>query len=209
MVRIKKILCPIDFSAFSRRAFDRAVAIAKGHGASVSATHIVSTQAGPLFPYMEPGAVEAIVLSEADRERLMSELRRFLSIDESVRFPIDCEVIEAPSVYREILLQADRISADLIVMGTHGRSGFQRLVLGSTTEKVLRTPRPPVLTVGAAPDVAPADGSSFKQILCGFDFSDCSIRSLALCGVAGRASRRAAGRALRGRMDPNRIRPAG
>jgi nucleotide-binding universal stress UspA family protein len=178
MVRIKKILCPIDFSKFSRHAFDRAVAIAKGHGASVTATHIVSTQASPMFPYMEPGGVEAFLLPEVDRQRLLGELKQFLAIDEPVGVSIDCEVLEAPSVYREILVQADRMSADLIVMGTHGRSGFQHLVLGSVTEKVLRTARPPVLTVGAAADVVPAGGTSFKRILCALDFSECSIAGL-------------------------------
>jgi nucleotide-binding universal stress UspA family protein len=178
MVRIKKILCPVDFSEFSRHAFDGAVAIAKGHGASVTATHIVSAYASPMLPYMEPGGVEAFLLPEVDRQRLLTELKQFLAVDGPVGVSIACEVLEAPSVYREILVQADRMSADLIVMGTHGRSGFQHLVLGSVTEKVLRTARPPVLTIGAAPDVVPAGGMSFKRILCAIDFSECSIAAL-------------------------------
>ena len=62
-------------------------------------------------------------------------------------------------------------------MGTHGRGGFQRLLLGSVTDKVLRTARQPVLTVATADDVRTA--GSFKRILCGIDFSECSLAALA------------------------------
>jgi nucleotide-binding universal stress UspA family protein len=175
MVRIKQILCPIDFSEFSRHAFDRAVAIAKGQGASVTAIHVAPFRTGAVFPYMDPRDEEAFTLSEGERAKVLVELRRFLGADEPRGVPIDCEVWDAPSVHREILAQAARQSADLIVMGTHGRSGFQRLLLGSVTEKVLRTARMPVLTVGAAADAVPAGGTSFKRILCAIDFSECAM----------------------------------
>ena len=178
MVRINTILCPIDFSAFSRHAFDRAVAIAKGTGASVTALHVAPFQATPIYPYLEPQGVEAFMLSGGDRDKLTAELTRFLAIEQPVGVRITCEVVDAPNVHHEILAQADRRKADLIVMGTHGRSGFQRLFLGSVTEKVLRTARPPVLTVGAALDVVPADDFSFKRILCAVDFSGCSLAAL-------------------------------
>ena len=178
MVRIKHILCPIDFSEFSRHAFDRAVAIATGAGASVTAVHVAPIQTVPFYPYREPRGVEALMLSEGDRDKLLAELKRFLAIDESIGVPLACEVLDAPNVHHEILALADRLHADLIVMGTHGRSGFQRLLLGSVTEKVLRTARAPVLTVGAAADAVPAAGSSFTRILCAVDFSDCSITAL-------------------------------
>jgi nucleotide-binding universal stress UspA family protein len=64
-------------------------------------------------------------------------------------------------------------------MGTHGRSGFERLVLGSVTEKVLRKAACPVLTVPkAVPDVVPAPPVLFKRIICAIDFSDCSMHAL-------------------------------
>ena len=59
-----------------------------------------------------------------------------------------------------------------------GRSGFQRLFLGSVTEKVLRTAQPPVLTVGAAADVMLTHDFAFKRILCAVDFSACSLAAL-------------------------------
>ena len=79
----------------------------------------------------------------------------------------------------EILSQATDMKADLLVMGTHGRSGFERLLLGSVTEKILRKASCPVLTVPRRhPDAVPATPVLFKQILCPVDFSDCSIQAL-------------------------------
>ena len=178
MVRINTILCPIDFSDFSRHAFDRAVAIAKGVGASVTALHVAPFREAPIYPYQESRAVEAFLLSAGDRDMLTTELKRFLALDAPLGVPVTCEVVDAPNVHHEILARADRLRADLIVMGTHGRSGFQRLFLGSVTEKVLRTARPPVLIVGAATDVVPARDFSFKRILCAVDFSACSLAAL-------------------------------
>jgi universal stress protein A len=69
--------------------------------------------------------------------------------------------------------------ADLLVLGTHGRSGFERLVLGSVAEKVLRKAECLVLTVPRiAPEVVPGAAVLFKQIVCGVDFSECSMRAL-------------------------------
>jgi nucleotide-binding universal stress UspA family protein len=183
MARIKKILCPIDFSDFSRHAFDRSVAIAKGAGAAVTALHVAPFQTAPIDPYIEPREVDAFIRSGGDRDRLKAELERFLVLDRPIGVPVRCEVKDAPNVHHEILAQADRLPADLIVMGTHGRSGFQRLLLGSIAEKVLRTARPPVLTVGAASDAATTQDFSFKRILCAVDFSECSIGALR-CAVS-------------------------
>jgi nucleotide-binding universal stress UspA family protein len=175
MLRIRKILCPVDFSEFSRHAFDRAVSIARGFDAAVTALHVVPTQPSPLLPYMESSVLQPLAPSAIDRARALTEMKRFLALEEPVGVPVNCELVEAPLVHREILMQADRLPADLIVMGTHGRSGFQRLLLGSVTEKVLRTARPPVLTTGPLPDVVPIDRTSFRRILCGIDFSECSV----------------------------------
>jgi nucleotide-binding universal stress UspA family protein len=71
------------------------------------------------------------------------------------------------------------MNADLIVMGTHGRSGVDRVLIGSVTEKVLRKAACPVLTVPpAAPDAVPATPVLYKNIVCPVDFSDASMRAL-------------------------------
>jgi nucleotide-binding universal stress UspA family protein len=180
MVRIENILCPIDFSEFSRHAFDRAVAIARGHGALLTALHVVPIQlATPALPYVEPQSLGPFQISDADRGRIVAELQRFLAVDTSIGARVAFEATEAPDVHQEILVHAERLRADLVVMGTHGRSGFQRLMLGSVTEKVLRKARPPVLTVPCSiPDVVPAGRGPFERILCAIDFSECSMAAL-------------------------------
>jgi nucleotide-binding universal stress UspA family protein len=78
-----------------------------------------------------------------------------------------------------ILDEAESLPSDLIVLGTHGHSGFDRWVLGSVTEKVLRKASCPVLTV-PPPAAAPASGALqlFKRILCPMDFSASSLKAL-------------------------------
>lgn len=71
------------------------------------------------------------------------------------------------------------MKADLLTVGTHGRSGFERLFLGSVTEKLLRKACCPVLTVPPHnPDTVPATPELFKRILCPIDFSECSKAAL-------------------------------
>ena len=85
---------------------------------------------------------------------------------------VESVVAEAYDVYREILTQADRLQSNLVVMGTHGRSGFERLFLGSTAEKVLRKARCPVMTVPPKSADAMASGlAPFKRIVCAVDVS--------------------------------------
>jgi len=82
-------------------------------------------------------------------------------------------------VVDEILQRAVDMPADLIVMGTHGRSGVDRLVLGSVAERVLAKARCPVLTVPLrAPDIRQTGVPIFRNILCPVDFSPSSARAL-------------------------------
>jgi nucleotide-binding universal stress UspA family protein len=179
MVSIKSVLCPVDFSEFSRHALARAVAIAKGHGASVLALHVVPIVPPAFISHLEANEPAPLGLARGERERLLGELNLFVAGEGEAGVPIATDVVDTPSVHGEILAQAARVHADLIVMGTHGRSGFERLLLGSVTEKVLRTARQPVLTVGApSGDTAAARTWSFERILCAIDFSECSIAAL-------------------------------
>lgn len=74
----------------------------------------------------------------------------------------------------DILDCASRLPVDLIVMGSHGTSGFHHLVLGSVTEKVLRKAACPVLTV---PPRAHSSTTQFTRLVCAVDFSDCSLKA--------------------------------
>jgi nucleotide-binding universal stress UspA family protein len=178
MVRIQQILCPVDFSEFSRHAFDRAVGVARGYDAAIHVLHVLPMPTGvPAIPYGPEGP--GPFRRELDRPRAYAELPRFLSAEEPVGAPIAYHVAEAPAAHKEILTEARRVAADLIVMGTHGRSGFERLLLGSVTEKVLRTSHVPVLTVpAAAPDVVAVGRGPFQRILYATDFSPGSEQAL-------------------------------
>jgi nucleotide-binding universal stress UspA family protein len=91
---------------------------------------------------------------------------------------VDFRVREAERVHRAILAEQADLGADLLVLGTHGRSGFQHLVLGSITEKVIRKAGCETLVVPArAADVPPAAPVRMTRILCPIDFSDSSMKA--------------------------------
>jgi len=95
--------------------------------------------------------------------------------------PVEFRIQEAGYVHEEILAQIGATPADLLVIGTHGRSGFQRLFLGSVTEKVIRKATCPTLVVPPrAPDVPAGSPIQFRRILCAVDFSESSLDALAL-----------------------------
>jgi nucleotide-binding universal stress UspA family protein len=114
-------------------------------------------------------------LTEGYRETLNAELERVVASVAASHVTIHRAVMEG-DVVREILKQARAGQANLVVMGTHGRSGFERLLLGSVTERMLRKAPCPVLTV---PRRTTETLLTFKRILCPIDFSDSSQRALA------------------------------
>ncbi|HEU4927444.1 MAG TPA: universal stress protein [Vicinamibacterales bacterium] len=177
MTAIQQILCPVDFSEFSRRALDHALGLARCYGSAVTALHVVAPApvVVPVPYYFGAEVAPPMTLPPADRGRVASELEAFVSSERAGALRAATYVAEGPVVHQEILVQAKRLHADLIVLGTHGRSGFERLFLGSTAEKVLRTARCPVMTVPPhAPDVMPRGPAPFTRIVCAIDFSDCS-----------------------------------
>ena len=176
MIDIQRILCPIDFSDSSRRALDHAVAMARWYKATITAMHVDTPIEIVGLPAPMVGVPAAWKFS--DRAELLTSLQRFVEAESAPGISIETVVCEGPAV-TGILEQAAATRADLIVMGTHGTSGFEHLVLGSVTEKVLRKARCPVLTVPRAlPDAVPAGPVVFKQIVCAVDFSDCSLAAL-------------------------------
>lgn len=192
MVHIRHILCPVDFSDFSRHAFDRAVAVARSYGSDVTVLHVLPVpSAVPAIPY-GPEGPGPFGFESLDRERTLSELSHFLATNDLAGVPVHYRVTDAPSIHREILAQTSALAADLVVMGSHGRSGFDRVLLGSAAEKTLRTSQVPVLIVPArAPDAAPPEGDPFRRIICAIDFSQDSARAL---GYAASLARHAGGR---------------
>lgn len=163
MIHITHILCPIDFSDTSRCAVRRAAAIARTSGAGVTFLHVVVSR-----PAMD---VPAPALESEERTRLLAEMRQFVGgVDPRLR--ADYRLQEAERAEAAILGAVEDIDPDLLVIGTHGRSGFRRLLLGSVTEKVIRrAPCPMLIVPPGAPDLSADDAMTFNRIVCPVDFS--------------------------------------
>ena len=174
MVEIKQILCPVDLSDTSRHALEHAFAFARWYKARVTVLHVLHV---PL-PVMPPGVpvVDASELPPLRPEDVTDDVRRFTSSTRGADQNAAEVVVVEGSPVREILRQAEDRRTDLLVMGTHGRSGFEALFLGSVTEKVLRSTHVPVLTV--PPAVERVEAVVYKTILCPIEFSDPSIRAM-------------------------------
>jgi len=178
MVEIRHVLCPVDFSDFSRRTLDHAIAVAKWYGSRLTVMYVYQVpMAGlTLASGLAPAPVEGLVLSPGDREQLRQQLKAFTPAEAVKNIPVEFCVAEG-DVAAEILAEAQ--SADMLVMGTHGRSGFEHLVLGSATEKVLRKAVCPLLTIPrAAPDATEAVPALFHHIIAAVDFSEASMHAL-------------------------------
>jgi nucleotide-binding universal stress UspA family protein len=170
MPSITRILCPVDFSEFSRHAFDHAAATACRYRATVSVLHIVAGRPGVGLPVLVP--------EEPERDRLAADLKQFTA-PAAPLVPLEWSIEEAVDVPRAILAAAARLPADLIVLGSHGRTGFRRLALGSVAERVIRrTPCPALVVPRRAPDAA-VEPVRFRELLCAIDFSPASLRALA------------------------------
>ena len=182
MATIRRILCPVDFSEASRHAVECAAAIARWYGASISALHVCSPPFLPV-PTLPPPAER---VSEAELARVREEAAAHLTSAGASAADI---LVEVGSPAAHIVSRAAALPADLIVMGTHGASGFEHLVLGSVTEKVLRRVGCPVVTV---PPRAHGTGAlPFRQRLCAVDLSDSSLAALTLACSLARESKSA------------------
>jgi nucleotide-binding universal stress UspA family protein len=172
MLEIRRILCPTDLSEIAPGAFAYAAALARHHRAELELAHVHEPLLpGPAGPATYPPWA---ALDPEVRGRLQSALDALAAsaADVEVRFG----VFEG-RVVPEILARARDWPADLVVMGTHGRGGFERWVLGSVTERVLRNATCPVLTVPPAAPPPPAAGPPFRRVVCPVDFSTPSLAS--------------------------------
>ena len=174
MVEFKNILCPIDLSEASVRPLAYAVAFARWYEARLTVLHVV-----PTFDPMQvrSGLGNPVhIVQPMPREQVLDELRLALGAEQTATLDVTLAA-EAGDTVATIVDRAVTMPADLMVLGTHGRSGFDRLLLGSTTEKVLRKAPCPILTVPPhAPATAPAD-ATFSQILCPVDFSPSALQA--------------------------------
>jgi nucleotide-binding universal stress UspA family protein len=143
MARLQNILAPVDFSPCSQEAFQIARALAQDHHARLIVLHIAEPP-----PFITPGELDrALQRPDGYRSELENRLRQSYTADSlaGVAYRLGDG---NPTV--EILAVAEEERCDLIVMGTQGRIGLDRMLLGSVAEKVVRKAPCPVLTVKAA-----------------------------------------------------------
>jgi nucleotide-binding universal stress UspA family protein len=139
---IRRILVPHDFSDRADRALDYATALAARLGAAVTVVHAYET---PVYGFPEGRAVSAEIaghIAAAARGALDALAQRTKPAGVDVSF-----VLRQGTAWSEIQAVAKEIDADLVVIGSHSRSGLARALLGSVAEKVVRTAPCPVLTV--------------------------------------------------------------
>ncbi len=140
----ERVLVPTDGSEGSTVAIDHALDLARTYGATLEALYVVDTAnvstevtGGAVIEAMERTGRKAV---DAVAERAAAA-------------GVDCDgEIARGTPHRAILDHAEESGADLIVMGTHGRTGLTRYLLGSVTEKIVRLSEVPVLTVRIASD---------------------------------------------------------
>jgi nucleotide-binding universal stress UspA family protein len=177
MLTVRRILCPVDFSEPSQRALRYALAIARWHESEVAVLHVQDV-------LLHAATVEAGAYPELAQIQY-EELQHLIDAAGGSHGHVRAHVATGGAV-PGILKHAAREGSDLIVMGTHGRSGLARAVLGSVTEGVVRQAGVPVLTIPPSAETEAFDEvMPFDPILCASDFSAACKRALDLAIVMG------------------------
>jgi len=148
MLPIRTILLPTDFSDGSAAAFRIACSLARDYGATVIVLHVAP-----------PAIVYTGIVPGPTKEMYQGQLKSWLDGQTmpDLRVHLESRMREGDA-RDEILAAAEEESCDLIVMGSHGRTGLERVLLGSVAEEVLRRASCPVLTVKALPRAHEATG---------------------------------------------------
>jgi len=141
---LRCILVPIDFSGHSRNALRYAIPMARQFGATLHLVYVVEPTIYPadlgfgqvVYPNFEDELVEK---GGAElRELVRTEIKRSVTATTTVR---------TGKPHQELLLEAEAAKADMIVMATHGHTGVEHMLFGSTAERIVRNARCPVLTI--------------------------------------------------------------
>jgi nucleotide-binding universal stress UspA family protein len=147
----RKILVAVDGSAASTKGLREAIRVAKTEGARLFILHVVDEY--PAFAALDgmmagaPGANLVPALREGGK-RVLAKAQAVAAKQNVKAKAILREMLSGPAAY-PIVREAKKVGANLIVLGTHGRRGVRRLVLGSDAEQVVRTASVPVLLVRA------------------------------------------------------------
>lgn len=134
MIHVRRIVYPTDFSSYSNQAYFHAISLAEKHGASLSIVYV----------YNPDGDAQQSNGTTANRDHWREQLESVRPLNP--RIEVSHVLLEGDPA-DEIIRYARDVSADLVVMGTHGRTGRDLLLMGSVAEKVLREAACSVLVV--------------------------------------------------------------
>ncbi|WP_455556973.1 universal stress protein [Comamonas sp.] len=141
----KHILVPVDGSATSLSAVAKAAELAKAFGSEVTAVYVLDpypfTGVGADFAY---GQAQYLSAATAEANKALEEVNQAMANSGVV---VKTLVGEGHAVHEGIVRVGENVGADLIVMGSHGRRGLEKLVLGSVAQRVLQAAHVPVLVV--------------------------------------------------------------
>jgi nucleotide-binding universal stress UspA family protein len=168
-IAINKILFAADFSPESENALHCAISLAKRYRSTLVLTHVLSTEGVNAAGDTWPVAIDVVRQSAEQRMEMLEDTEELQTLPHEV-------LLLSGDTGDEIARTLSEKNVDLVVMGTHGRGGVKKLLLGSTAEKVIRHAACPVLTVG--PQIRPPSLDRFHHVFFATDFSSGSMRAL-------------------------------
>lgn len=169
MINLNRIFCPIDFSAFSEHALKYAMILAAQYNARLQVAHVM--------PPLPPSSVNE--LAAASRTLSKKNLNAMIERCRVSGTDVSAALVESAEPAARILELADSFNADLIVTGSHGRTGYQRVLVGSVVEALLHKSTRPILTIPCHLEARPGAVAPFVRIVCAVDFAHASLNALA------------------------------
>ena len=168
---LKNILFATDFSPCSNAALPYALSVARRHRATLHAAYVMPTDADLLF--MSPESWVAV--AEEDEKRIQGYIKQLEGQMQEVPHHLLAPRGKVSGALTQIIQERD---IDLVVLGTHGRTGVRKLLMGSVAEEVFRRADCAVLSVGPNVSAKPEREVKFHRILFATDFSQESLRAL-------------------------------
>ena len=164
----KNILLATDFSDASEKAFDYAIAIARLHGSKIYLVHVIPPDSTSVIPQPPSDWMRHEAEREMETLASRSELKQIAHET----------LLRTGSVWKVLSALIHQQNIELVVLGTHGRGGLKKVVLGSVAEEVVRRVGCPVITVGPHIDIPLSTAGEFHRILFATDFHPASGKAL-------------------------------
>jgi nucleotide-binding universal stress UspA family protein len=143
MANFKRILVPTDFTETSERAIDMALSLGERLGSSITLMHAYEI---PIMGFPDGALVATADIASRIADASRAALNSAVAKRQGAKVKVDGILCDGVA-WEEINRVADEIDADLVVIGTHGRRGLARALLGSVAENVVRTAKRPILTI--------------------------------------------------------------